>query len=136
MPETLGTWVAPLLLVPSMALLVISTATRYSQLLLHLADHPQQGALGKQLWYLRVALIALYSGIGVLAVAALLGGLLVFQPTLSARLMLVLSCVGVACLIVASAALIADAISKPLPFNGPNASYSNATELQEDNKIR
>ncbi len=115
MEQTLGFWVAPLLMIPGMALLVISTANRYSQLLLHLATNPSDAGLRHQLPLLRCALIALYSGIAVDAVAGLLGGLLTFDVVLAVRIVVVLSCLGVACLIVASVSLIVDASRDPLP---------------------
>ncbi len=114
MEDTLGFWVAPLLMIPGMALLVISTANRYSQLLLHLVTNPSDSVLRRQLPLLRGALIALYLGIAVDAMAGLLGGLLIFDVVLARRLVIVLSCLGVACLVAASVALIVDASRDPL----------------------
>ena len=114
MEQTLGSWVAPLLMIPGMALLAISTANRYSQLLLFLVTHPSDSVLSRQLPLLRFALIALYAGIAVDALGGLLGGLLAFDSAISRMLIIVLSCVGVACLVVASIALIVDASRDPL----------------------
>jgi len=108
MEQALGLWVAPLLIMPGMALLVLSTSARYSQLLLHVATHPQQSALKRQLPLLRYSLIALYAGIAVDACAALLGGLFAFNAEFSRLLIIVLSCIGVACLIFAVVCLIID----------------------------
>ena len=76
MEQALGPWVAPLLMIPGMALLAISTVNRYAQLLVYAAGNPEDPRLQKQLPLLRYTLVALYTGIGADALAALLGGLL------------------------------------------------------------
>jgi hypothetical protein len=73
MEQSLGFWVAPLLLIPGMALLMLSTSARCSQLLLHVATKPEHSRLQRQLPLLRHSLIARYAGIAVNAIAALLG---------------------------------------------------------------
>lgn len=108
MEQAPGLWVAPLLIMPGMALLVLSTSARYNQLLLHVAIHPQQSGLKRQLPLLRYALIVLYAGIAVDAFAALLGGLFAFNAEFSRLLISVLSCIGVACLSFAVVCLIID----------------------------
>jgi hypothetical protein len=112
MPEILGSWVAPILMIPGMALLVISTANRYSQLSIHLLENPDTRDVARQLTRLRFALAALYAGIGLLALAGFLAGVLaaVFAAPLEtvSMLMLFLSCVGIACLVVACGALLID----------------------------
>ena len=112
MTEILGAWVAPILMIPGMALLVISTANRYSQLVIHLSNNPHASALVRQLRYLRIALVALYAGIGLLALAGFAAGVLAMllevDPHRINLLMLVLSCTGIACLIAACAALLLD----------------------------
>lgn len=110
MEQTLGMWVAPVLMIPGLALLVISTANRYSQLLLYSLNNPGASGLRRQLRDLRLALVLLYVGIAVHAVAGLLGGILSYSAEVSQQLMLVLSCVGVACLVGASIALTLDAL--------------------------
>jgi hypothetical protein len=114
MEQTLGAWVAPVLMIPGIALLIISTANRYSQIIVHLADHPDHFGLRRQLMGLRCALVALYAGVAVHAVAGLFGGLLYFDLGVSRLLMLILSLVGVGCVIVASVALAIDALRKPM----------------------
>ena len=110
----LGPWVAPLLLIPGMALLAISTGNRYGQLQLYLVEKREQArprsvpelpALYAQLTSLHRALLALYVGIAVDGVAALLGGLLSGYPAVATPLVVVLSCLGVALLVVASGIL-------------------------------
>jgi hypothetical protein len=108
MEQTLGFWVAPLLLIPGMALLVLSTSARYNQLLLHVASKPEHSRLQRQLLLLRYALIALYLGIAVNAVAALLAHILTANEQLAKSIILVLSCGGVACLLIAVVCLIID----------------------------
>ena len=65
-------------------------------------------AEARQLPLLRYSLIALYVGIAVDAVAALLGHLLVSDEELARSITIVLSCLGVACLIIAVVCLIID----------------------------
>ena len=112
MPEILGAWVAPILMIPGMALLVISTANRYSQLVIHLSSNPQADSLVRQLRYLRIALAALYAGIGLLALAGFAAGVLAMLALADAEaisvLMLILSCAGTACLVIACLALLLD----------------------------
>jgi hypothetical protein len=119
MPEILGTWVAPILMIPGMALLAISTANRYSQLVIHLSSNPHADSLVRQLRYLRIALAALYAGIGLLALAGLVAGVLAMvlavDPGTISILMLILSCAGIACLVIACAALLLDVMHTTLP---------------------
>ncbi len=112
MEQSLGGWVAPVLLIPGMALLVISTANRYSQLLLRLVDTPEEGALRQQLLFLRYALVSLYAGIGSLALAVLLGALLSSEAV---QVMRALSGIGVGCLLLATVLLVCDVLRDPLP---------------------
>ncbi len=114
MEQALGLWVAPVLMIPGMALLVISTGNRYGQLLVHLAEAGGERNLIKQLQVLRCALLALYVGIALHAVAGLLGGLLFFDHDTSKTLMQVLSCMGVGCLLIASVALTTDVLRNPV----------------------
>jgi hypothetical protein len=119
MPEILGAWVAPILMIPGMALLVISTANRYSQLVIHVFENPRAQSLIRQLRYLRIALAALYAGIGLLALAGLVAGVLAMVFAVDAGttsiLMLILSCAGIACLVTACAALLLDVMHTILP---------------------
>lgn len=120
--QVLGTWVAPLLMIPGMALLTISTGNRYGQLLLFIEQRKvieQQKAestvgLQRQLSLLKRALIALYAGIGVDAVAGLLGGLLSGWPTVASTAIVGLSCLGVALLVAAISFLISDVWRSPV----------------------
>lgn len=108
MEQSLGLWITPLLLIPGMALLAISTSGRYTQLLLYVATNPKHLELKRQLPLLRYALIALYVGIAFDAAAALLGHLFASDADLSRLLLLVLSCIGVICLIIAAVCLVID----------------------------
>ena len=114
MESTLGPWVAPILIIPGMALLVISTAHRYSQLLLHLASGSGEVQLAGQLRRVRWALIWLYLGVSVQAAAGLAGGLALLEPDRAAILMAALSCLGITCLLLASLILAIDLIRSPV----------------------
>lgn len=76
-------WVTPLLLIPGVALLIMSTASRFSTMhsemhhwLAH--THPIDARLVDSLerrgWHFRNALMALYAAIGLLASGGLVGG--------------------------------------------------------------
>ena len=108
MGDSLGLWVTPLLLIPGMALLAISTSGRYTQLLLHVATNPKHSGLKRQLPLLRYSLIALYTGIAIDAGAALLAHMFASDADLSRLLILVLSCMGAFCLIFAAICLVID----------------------------
>ncbi len=97
-----------------MALLVLSTSARYNQLLLHIATRPEHSALRRQLPLLRYSLVALYVGIAADAVAALLGHLLVSDEAMARSIVIVLSCFGVVCLIIAVVCLIIDTLHSEL----------------------
>ena len=79
--ETTGLWAAPLLLIPGVGLLVLSTSIRFGQLRQEL--HRQQdighsdvvGRLCRRARLLHSALVSLYVSIAVLAVSSLLGTL-------------------------------------------------------------
>lgn len=119
MEQTLGAWVAPILMIPGMALLVISTGNRFSQLLVHLAKDPEEPRLNRQLRSLRFALLALYTGIAAHALAGLLGGLLYLDVEASRALMLAFSCVGVTCLVIAAILLALEALRDPFTPKDP-----------------
>ena len=112
--EQLGAWVGPVLLIPAMALLVISTGNRYGQMLVHLAEHDGTPRLVRQLKLLRRALLLLYIGIASLALAGLLGGLLSAVFGFAGIVMIVLSCLGIACLVGAALTLIVEVRKDPL----------------------
>jgi len=83
--ETFATevWLTPLLLLPGVALLTVSTANRFGQIQAefhHLLDHPDDHAqivarsLVTRARFYRDALASLYLSIGLFALGSLLGG--------------------------------------------------------------
>ncbi len=106
--DELAVWTAPLVLLPGKALLTISTANRYSQLLLFLeARDAREPHFRRRLAWLSAALIALYAGVAIDAVATLINGLLSYVRVPS-MLPLFMSCAGVGALLAASACLTAE----------------------------
>jgi len=103
MNEILGAWVAPILLIPGLALLTISTANRYNQVLTSIATFGE-GAISKRKQKLLArALVSLFMGIAINGVAGLAGGALsVWYPYISNGVIVVLSCVGVIALLAAT----------------------------------
>jgi hypothetical protein len=91
MPET-ELWLTPLILLPGVALLIMSTSARFGHIhaeFHHLLDHPDAHAeilsrhlvLRSSLY--RNALIALYASVGLFALGSLLGGIInIHKPDL------------------------------------------------------
>ena len=111
-------WLTPLILLPGVALLIVSTSARFGQLhqqFHDLLDHPtgHDRILGREMLkrgkLLRDALGALYSAVGLFAVGSLLGGLVhLWHPQLL-WVTGVLTLVGIACVAFAAVQLIRDA---------------------------
>jgi hypothetical protein len=74
-----GIWAAPLLLIPGVGLLVLSTSTRFGQLLQELHQQKSEGHsdamkhLIKRAHLLHTALVSFYVSVAVLAFSSLLG---------------------------------------------------------------
>ena len=76
-------WVTPLLLLPGVGLLVMSTAARFGQIheeIHHVLTHPELGRpMSGHLWrrcqLFRDALVSLYAAVALFAIASLAGGL-------------------------------------------------------------
>lgn len=104
-------WFAPLLILPGVALLILSTATRYMQAhaeVHHALERDKNSDARLMLTILlarcvlfRNALVALYVSAGLLAAAAFIGGALIRWQWLGNDLMLYLSGAGIGCLIYA-----------------------------------
>lgn len=111
--QVIGPWVAPLLIIPGMALLTISTGNRYGQLQLYLLTNPGNDGLETQLNLLRRALGALYAGIALDAAAAfaggLLSGLLIEAPDAAHIMIVIATCLGISLLCYAATLLALDA---------------------------
>jgi hypothetical protein len=83
-------WLTPLILLPGVALLIVSTSARFGQIhteFHRLVDHPDARAriLGRHLLkravIFRNALVALYGSVGLFALGSLLGGVVnLWQP--------------------------------------------------------
>lgn len=112
-------WLTPLILLPGVALLIMSTAARFGQLqeeLHHLLSHPDRQArimchgLVKRAAYYRNALASLYTGVGLFSLGSLLGGVVnLWQPE---ALWVVggLTILGIGCIVYASSQLLRESM--------------------------
>ncbi|MDH3457317.1 MAG: DUF2721 domain-containing protein [Gemmatimonadota bacterium] len=113
--EETGLWLTPLVLLPGVALLVLSTSIRYGQIheefhhLLEMRGEVAK-ATGERLWarahLFRDALVGLYVSVCLLAVGAMLGGLASLWFTRSDIVVVILTFLGVAAVIYSSIQLI------------------------------
>ena len=97
-------WMAPILMIPGLALLTISTANRINAELLSLRARDVFSE-SSRLKYLRLALTSLYFGITVNAVAGLIGGVTSGSEAIEV-LAFALTCVGVLALVAAASLLV------------------------------
>ena len=105
----LGVWVAPILLIPGLALLTISTGNRLNQALNAIAMFGGSPESERTQRLLAKALIWLYTGIAVNALAGIVGGALsVWLPSQALILIVALACAGVITLLVAAGLLIVE----------------------------
>jgi len=120
-----GLWVTPLLLLPGVALLVMSTSLRYNRLHdeVHALDelHAHGGGdeaaneqhlacLLQRGRHFRNALIALYLAVVCFALGALTGGLLALWPRHGMLAILALSGVGIAAVLAAAVLLVRESL--------------------------
>lgn len=112
--ENLVEWTTPLLLLPGVALLILSTSLRYGQIhdeFHHLDGSDQHSkATAKILLHrarlFRNALVYLYSSFASFCLASLLGGLATQWMSISGLTVLILTCAGILGLVVASITLV------------------------------
>jgi hypothetical protein len=114
-------WVALILALPGIALLVVSTATRYGQIhdeihsLLHTNDHHPSTTvmhhLARRAQLFRDALVALYFTIAIFGLGAVLGAITAeLMPGSSYWVVVSFACVGMGGLIYASLCLMREAM--------------------------
>ena len=109
-------WIMPLLLLPGVGLLLLSTSTRFGQLHAEVHQLFEDSALGGmtivrhlllRARLFRYALTGLYASASFLAISSVLGALAdLTYPAATAWLLLLLSTVGILCLLVATVLLI------------------------------
>lgn len=116
--ENLEIWLTPLLFLPGVALLVLSTSIRYGRIhneLHHLTEHsPAAGdAVAKLMHRAKLfcnALVSLYLSFGLFSLASLLGGLTKQWLEISRWLTTGLMCLGIASLVFAAYELARESI--------------------------
>ena len=118
--ESAELWLTPLLLVPGVALLVMSTSNRFAHVhseIHDLTNHKHEKDIGKLARSLdkrsvifNNALISLYLSITFLALAGLIGGIAVIWMGNIFYIVVGLSCLGILCLVFASLLLIRESM--------------------------
>jgi len=113
-------WLTPLLFLPGVALLILSTPVRYGQIhgeihhLLESGKDEYTKELTSQLFrrsrLFRNALITFYVCVGLLAVASILGGLLNAVGMWADILVMIMTCLGVLFMLLATIFLIRESI--------------------------
>ena len=117
--ENAANWITPLLLLPGVALLIMSTSIRYGRIhdeFHHLLEH--KGTLRqkpvhkllKRSRFFRNALVSLYLSFGLFSLASLLGGLTVQWHEVSERIVMILTCLGILIIVFASFELIRESL--------------------------
>ncbi len=107
----MGLWLTPLILLPGVALLIMSTSLRYNHL--HEADglsETGRAHLMQRARFFFHALVSLYVCVGLFSLASLLGMLTAASPDLSAWIVLPLTALGVLSLTFAAVQLVRESI--------------------------
>jgi hypothetical protein len=112
-------WLFPLILLPGVALIVMSTSARYAQIheeLHHIIEGQENISqiflvhLKTRATYFRNALVALYVSVGLFAVGSIAGALMDFLNGPSTVTVVILTCLGILCFIYASIELIRESV--------------------------
>ncbi len=115
---TTEVWLTPLILLPGVALLIVSTSTRFVQIhseFHRLLDHPDAHAkivardLEHRSALFRDAFVALYTSVGLFALGSLLGGVINLWRPESIWVVGGLTIAGIACVVFASVQLVREA---------------------------
>ncbi len=128
-------WLTPLILLPGVALLIVATSVRcvpvHSEVHHIIETHTNAAPcsfqnLLKRSGLLRDALVGLYVSVALFSMASLLGGLARLWDTQAFWIVVLLACVGILSLVVASAQLIREAL---LPMD---IIKEHATEIEAE----
>ncbi|QDV51367.1 DUF2721 domain-containing protein [Gimesia fumaroli] len=112
-------WLTPLILLPGVALLIVSTSARFGQIhteFHHLLDHPDAHAqilsrnLQQRSRLFRDALASLYVSVGLFSLGSLLGGVVNLWRPQSLWFVGGLTIVGIACVVFASLQLFRESL--------------------------
>lgn len=112
-------WLMPLILLPGVALLIMSTSARYGQIheeIHHIIDNQERISvmycthLQKRATLFRNALVSLYVSVGLFVLGSIVGALLDLAAGPDDLVVIGFACIGIICLIYASAVLIQESI--------------------------
>jgi len=116
---TTEVWLTPLILLPGVALLTVSTSARFGQIQAefhHMLDHPAGDArivarnLVVRAALFRDALVALYMSVGMFALGSLLGGVINLWRPESLWLVGSVTILGIACIVFAALQLLRESL--------------------------
>lgn len=116
---TTEVWLTPLILLPGVALLIMSTSARFGQVQIEfhrLLDHPDAhakilaGHLLTRCAYFRNALVSLYCSVGIFALGSLLGGVVNLWRPESLWVVGGLTILGIAGIVYASFELVRESL--------------------------
>lgn len=116
---TTEVWLTPLILLPGVALLIMSTSARFGQVQTEfhrLLDHPDPHAkllathLLRRSILFRNALVALYASVGLFALGSLIGGVINLWRPESLWVVGGLTILGIGCIVYAAVELILESV--------------------------
>ena len=116
---TTVSWILPLVLLPGVALLIMSTSVRYGQIhseLHHILESQEAVStmfhdhLLRRATFFRNALVALYVSVAVFAIGSISGAIAELLQGPGNWLVIIFTCIGILCLIGAAVELIRESI--------------------------
>ena len=134
-------WLTPILLLPGVALLTVSTAHRFGQIQAEfhrLLDHPDRHAqivarsLVTRARLYRDALASLYASVGLFALGSLLGGVVNLWRPQSLWMVGGLTIAGVAAIVFSAVQLFRESLLSLHVVREQDAAVGEATQPQED----
>jgi hypothetical protein len=137
---TTEVWLTPLILLPGVTLLIVSTSARFGQLhteFHRLLDHPDAHAkilsrhLLRRSRLFRDALVALYASVGLFALGSLLGGVINLWRPESLWVVGGATMIGIGCIVYAAVQLVREALVCLQVVVDHTEQLQNATDAKE-----
>ncbi len=119
MPTTTISWLMPLIILPEVALLIMSTSVRFGQIheeIHHIIDSGEQisemygSHLQQRATLFRNALVSMYVSVAAFVLGSILGALIELMVGRSDLVVIVFACIGILCIIYAAIVLIRESI--------------------------
>lgn len=137
-------WLTPLILLPGVALLIVSTSARFGQLhteVHRLLDHPDAHArilslhLLKRSALFRDALVSLYASVGLFGLGSLLGGVVNLWRPESLWVVGGATMIGIGCVVYASVQLLREAMICLKVVVDQTAQFRDVAEGEGESRI-